>query len=1420
MDAGRHPLIEVITNAEVVDCEGEAGSFKVRVRKAPRFVNEEVCVACGDCVDTCPVPVRDRDFDSQMAPRKAIYRPFPQSVPASYVIDHPQEAPCKIGCPIGQDVQGYLALVAAGKFTEAHALIRRTNALPGVCGRVCYHPCEGSCRRAAVDGALAVKNIKRFVTENTPIPEDLLVAGEPSGKKVAVIGSGPAGLTAAHDLALMGHEVVIHERAEQPGGMLRLGIPAYRLPRPVLDRDIAAIERLGVEIRTGAEIDAAALGELRDGHDAVFVATGAHRAIGLKVANDEAAGVWRGIDFLGKANLGEEVSIGNRVAVIGGGNTAVDAARTALRLGADSVRILYRRSRSEMPADDEELCALAEEGIDIDFLVAPTAIITDDERVSGLTLQHMELGESDDSGRRRPVPITGSEEVVDTDMVILAIGQRPEAEFLRDCGLELTRWDTVAIDEGHCGTNVENVFAGGDAVRGPASVVEAMADGKRAARAIDNLLNGRPVGHDLPPPATPPEPMTDEERLTLKISTPVRERVEMPSLDPGKRRHDFDEVELGFTEEMAREEAARCLNCGVCSGCRLCVAACEAGAIDLEMEPVEMEVDAGAILVAVGFKEFEAERLGNYGYSRFPDVITSLELERMLSASGPTKGHVVRPSDRQTPKRIVFVQCAGARGEGGRHYCSRFCCMNAVKDSMLVRQHDSEVEDVTILYTDLRAFGKGFDDFVQRSKDEESAVYVRGRPAKINLGEDRKTLEIYVEDTLAHEQKRITADLVVLSIAAAPNEGATRLAATLDITTDDYGFIARSDAAISAVETTRDGIFVCGSAVGPQVIPDCVAQASAAAARAQAFLGGGRVEHQQRSVEPMDVTGPPRIGVMVCHCGANIAGVLDVEDLAAATGALPDVEVAVTNQFTCSATGQDELVELIREHRLNRVVIAACTPRTHEPVFRETCERIGLNPYLFEMVNIRDQCSWVHAGSREEAQEKARSLIRMGVARARYLEPLEGGEVPMRRSALVIGGGIAGIQAATDLAVQGFPVTLVEKEDRLGGRLNEPMLKHLYPTLRPAADVLREKLERLDESGARVLLETEVDTITGFVGNFEATVKGATDEVLPVGTIILATGADLFQPDGRFGYGELANVLTSEELEARFCSSDGTVRVNGRAPEAAAFILCVGSRDPDGFTGCSRYCCPTAIKQAMELNRQGIDTTVFYRDIRTISTGAEEMYREARGMGVLFVRIPPGEHPEVVGDQKVEAVRCFDDLLGRRLEVPAELVVLSVGMRPRQPETAKFHDLLKMSLGLDGFFLERHPELAPVETAVEGVFLAGTVQGPKDIVDSVAQASAAAAKASVFLAYDTVRLDPAVSVVDETRCRGCGQCVELCQFHAPELIEIAPEVWVSSINASLCKGCGTCASWCPSGAITSQHFTDSQVTAMIDAFLE
>jgi heterodisulfide reductase subunit A len=868
-----------------------------------------------------------------------------------------------------------------------------------------------------------------------------------------------------------------------------------------------------------------------------------------------------------------------------------------------------------------------------------------------------------------------------------------------------------------------------------------------------------------------------------------------------------------------------CLNEESFLACQNCADACPRGAVDFDQRVRDVDVNVGAVVVATGFDEFDPRVMRNYGYGVYENVMTSLEFERMLSASGPTRGHIVRPTDRKSPRRIVFVQCVGARGEGGQHFCSRFCCMNAVKDAMLAKIHDPNVESMTILYTDLRAFGKGFDQFVGRSRRVDEIHYVRGRPAKI-VGEDNGDLIVYAEDTLTGEQLKLEADLVVLSVAARPNETARDLAETLGVELDRYGFFRKRDPDSFYLETTRDGIYLCGSAGGPQVIPDCVAQASGAAALAAKHVAECRVPDEAVEVEAVDTSGEPRVGVFVCHCGANIAGLLDIANLVEHARGLGDVVYASDEMFACSDTSQRTIQEAILEHGLNRLVVAACTPRTHEPVFRKACEAVGLNAYLFEMVNIRDQCSWVHVGQPEAALARARDQISMAVARSRRLSPLHMIDVPVERSALVVGGGVAGLQAALEIARQGFKTTLVEKAGKLGGRLNKPSLTKLYPSGRDAEKLIGEKIAQLEEAGVEVMLDTEVARVDGFVGNFDVELadasgkkKGATKKVR-AGAIVLATGADLYEPKGEYGYGKFANVVTSLELEGNFAANAGRAVVDGKQPQNVAFIQCVGSRCEDGNPGCSRYCCPTAIKQALMLRESGANVTVFYKDIRTVSDGAEEMYRSARGKGVLFVKVAEDERPDVVGAKAAESVEAYDVLLKSRVRAPADLVVLSTGMVPREPDTTILQSIFKIPRGDDKFLMERHPELGPVETTTDGVFIVGCLQAPKDIADSLSQASAAAAKVARLLARDSVKLEPTVGEVNEDLCRGCGQCAEICQFNAPQLFQLESGVYVARINEALCKGCGTCAVWCPTGAIMARHFTDLQVHAMLETALQ
>jgi heterodisulfide reductase subunit A len=530
---------------------------------------------------------------------------------------------------------------------------------------------------------------------------------------------------------------------------------------------------------------------------------------------------------------------------------------------------------------------------------------------------------------------------------------------------------------------------------------------------------------------------------------------------------------------------------------------------------------------------------------------------------------------------------------------------------------------------------------------------------------------------------------------------------------------------------------------------------------------------------------------------------------------IPNVVHVEKNVFLCSSEGQQLIQDRIIELGLTRVVAAACTPRTHEPIFQESCELVGLNPYLFEMVNVRDQCSWVHTNVPAEATQKAKDLVKMGVARSRNLQPLRKETIPIDQSTLVIGGGIAGMTAALQLENQGMKVYLIEREDRLGGRLNE--LTKVYPADLSATDLAKAMAKKVDESRIETMMSTEIESITGFVGNFDViTDKGR----LRVGTIVAATGADVYSPDDEFGFNRYRNVITNQELEKFLHDSDGTLKIGGNTPKTVVFIQCVGSRNPEKNPGCARYCCPTTIKQAVRLRKDGANVAVFHRDMRTVGARAEEQYRQARSLGVKFIRYTPERLPRVYGNgDHANSVEILELALNRTLELNADLIVLASSMIPNKQSSDKLHDALKVPLGADGFFMERHAKLGPVESTSEGVFLAGCVSGPKDISDSIAQGAAAAAKAASIICRDTVSLEPTTCTVDQALCRACGKCVEICQYHAPELVEVVPGLKAAEVNQALCKGCGTCACWCPTGAIAALHFTDDQINSMMEALL-
>jgi heterodisulfide reductase subunit A len=751
--------------------------------------------------------------------------------------------------------------------------------------------------------------------------------------------------------------------------------------------------------------------------------------------------------------------------------------------------------------------------------------------------------------------------------------------------------------------------------------------------------------------------------------------------------------------------------------------------------------------------------------------------------------------------------------------------MNAIKDALLIEELFPDAEQL-IFNIDVRAFGKGFEQFYQRSQGSAKLRYVKGKPSKVTEDKETEGLLLHYDDTATGSIEHTHVDMVVLSSALVPSEGTSTLADVLGVEVAADGYIESRDAAAYPLDTTRPGVYLAGCASGPKDITDSVAEASGAAALAGAHVLKHKLEVVKEDIEQRDVTGPPRVGVFVCHCGINIGGVLDVERLTEYADALPDVEFAEHLLFACAESTQRQIQDRIVEHDLNRVVVAACTPRTHEPVFRQAAASVGLNPYLVEMVNIRDQCSWVHSKEPVAGTEKARDLIRMAVSKARLLQPLADKELEVGHEVLVVGGGISGIETATDVSRRGFKAHLIERENELGGRVIG--LAGMYPSGRSGRTLVDEKVQALGASGVDVRTGTILKSVTGFVGNFEVTIgpaesadeAGGATETLPVGAIVLAIGADLYRPEpGYLGAGLSPSVIPNTEVEDLMKGS-GAPKHNGRKVETVVFVQCVGSRGERGNPECSRYCCQSAIRQALELRSRGVDVVILHRDVRVYGRGAEEMYRRARGEGVTFLPYDPDDPPVFAKDGSRVRVSLRLPSRGLTIEIPADVVVHSLGMVPKAHDTTAMQEMLKVPIGSDGFLLERHPKFGPVETNTEGIFLCGCSQSPKDIGDSIAQASAVASKIGALLSRDTITLEPVVSVVNDRLCRGCSACVEVCEFNAIEIGELPDGRRVAIVNEALCKGCGTCAVACPSGAISIRHFTDEMIETMMEAYLK
>jgi heterodisulfide reductase subunit A len=843
-----------------------------------------------------------------------------------------------------------------------------------------------------------------------------------------------------------------------------------------------------------------------------------------------------------------------------------------------------------------------------------------------------------------------------------------------------------------------------------------------------------------------------------------------------------------------------------CIGCGICQKQCEAGAINYAEKDTILDLEVGSIILAPGFQEFDPGPKKEYGYGVFPNVVTSLDLERMLVAVGPYGGMVLRPSDGKVPKKIAFIQCVGSRDRDiNERYCSAVCCMFAVKEAIIAQEHMPGLKPY-IFFMDLRAFGKEFDDYYIRAEEEHGIKFILWKVSNIEQVEPSKNLKIVYEDWEGNLKKE-EFDMVVLSVGMRPPKDMEALAHRLKIDLNNYGFCKTP--MFAPVETSRPGIYVCGAFVVPQDIPDSVAQASGAAARAASGISAARgklvtVKSYPEEKEVADEE--PRIGVFVCQCGINIGGVVDVPAVEAYAKTLPGVVHAEYNIYTCSFDTQSIIKERIREHRLNRVVVASCTPRTHGPLFMNTVREAGLNPYLFEMANIREHCSWVHSTVPAEATEKAKELVRMAAAKARLLRPLRPISIPIVKSGLVIGGGITGLNAALGLAEQGFDAYLVEKESELGG-----LTKRIYFDL-SGEDVhgymtgLIEKVR--SHPRIKVFTGARLKSFSGYLGNFKTTVAhDGKEEELSHGVVIVATGGDPLKTE-EYSYGKHPGIMTVLELEGKLARQE--IDVSGR--KTFVMIQCVGSREK-GRTYCSRVCCTETIKNALRIKQLNPKAAIFIlaKDMRTYGF-REDWFRKARDEGIVFIRFDNASKPAVSVEGGQIAVTVKDRVVGKSLKIKPDYLALAVATVP-PPDNLELAKLLKVPLSKDRFFLEAHMKLRPLDFASEGIFLAGLAHSPKFIEECVFQANGAVSRACTILSRDRFEGEGITSQVDEEKCTGCRTCEFVCPYGA---VKVDPAKTKAVVAEVLCKGCGTCSAGCPKRAITMRQFTNEQILSQVD----
>ena len=831
-----HPQVTTLTYTEVDDIRKTSkGTFQVSLNKKSTYVDFNTCTGCQKCEFACTVAIPDQ-YNFNLIARRAAYIPFAQAVPKKAVIEKYGSSPCNFACPAGIKAHGYVSLIRSGLFEEAFEHIMKVTPIPGSLGRTCFAPCEKECTRGELEGAVPIRELKRFASDYYYKKYSQPKYGPPEqklDKKVAVVGSGPAGLTAAYHLAKSGYQVTIFEANDEPGGMLRLTIPSYRLPKEVLDRDIKNVTALGVEIKTGHCIES--LTELKEnGFDAVFVGCGAMQDTMMKLEGENLTGVTGAVEFLKAVNGGDKIDLsGKTLMVVGGGNVAIDSARVARRLGAKKVYIQYRRSRAEMPAFDWEIEGAIEEGVELQYLKTPVRFLGENGKLAKVESVGMKLGEPDESGRRRPVLVEGSESSMEIDLSIIAIGQQPDIATLAENDKpKLTRWNTLVVDSATLETSIAGVFAGGDVVSGPATVVEAIHAGTRAAEYIGRYLRGE----QLPgKPLKQPLPVIDKKEVIKRQmeyrKLPARQRKE---LSPEERVRNFQEVELPMTEDEARYCAGRCLDCGGCAECGQCVIACPADAINHGMRDEKQKLEVGSVVISTGFELFDASRKIQYGYGHLPNVITAMQMDRLLSPTRPYNT-VLRPSDGKIPDNIAYILCTGSRDcKMDNELCSRVCCMYSIKQAQLI-MGAVPLADVSIYFIDVRAFGKGFEEFYQQAR-QMGIYFIKGKVAKVEQGDNGNLMLHYENIEGDGKAEKKEHDLVVLSVGMLPNQEALSLLSSSELEADDHHYVKEVDEDHSPARTSIEGVFVAGSSSAVMDIPDTILHSGAAAALAAAHV--------------------------------------------------------------------------------------------------------------------------------------------------------------------------------------------------------------------------------------------------------------------------------------------------------------------------------------------------------------------------------------------------------------------------------------------------------------------------------------------------------------------------------------------------------------------------------------------------------